>query len=90
MKIVTIRFANPRNAAKNMDHDAMQADLQARLEVLIWERLGDDVELRLTRGETNDIRIDGKFIEKPLEVKRVVSEALGEIMEDFDSSAYTL
>ena len=70
-------------------HDLL-ADLQARLEVLIWERLGDDVELRLTRGETNDIRIDGKFIEKPLEVKRVVSEALGEIMEDFDSSAYTL
>jgi hypothetical protein len=90
MKIVTIRFALPRNAAKNMDHDAMQADLHAQLEVLIWERLGDDVELRLTQGETNDIRIDGKFLQKPLEVKRIVGEALGEIMEDFDSSAYTL
>lgn len=89
MKIITIRFATPRNAATNMDHDAMQADLQAQLEVLIWERLGDDVELRLTRGETNDIRVDGKFSEKPPEVKRIVGEALGEIMEDFDSSAYT-
>jgi hypothetical protein len=90
--LVIIRFANPRHSknAPALDEDAMRDDLHAQLEVILKDRLGEDTELRLERGETNEIRVEGRFPMKPLEVKSIVSEALGEVMEAFDPSGYAL
>lgn len=91
-QLVIIRFANPRasNAVPTMNQDAMQTDLHAQLEVMLKERLGEETELRLVRGATNEIRLEGRFALKPAEVKSIVSEVLGEVMEAFDPSGYTL
>lgn len=92
MPVVTIRFAKPRatKGGSAFDEAAMQRDLQAQLELLLQQRLGDDLELRLELAESSEIRLEGRFPLKPLEVKGVVSEALGEIMEGFDPSGYAL
>ncbi len=91
-QLVVIRFAEPRNTkgAPALDQDAMQADLHTQLEAALRAQLGDDVKLRLERGASNDIRLEGKFSMKPGEVKAIVSEVLGEIMDAFDPSGYTV
>jgi hypothetical protein len=90
MKLVIVRFARPRagSAAANFDQDALRTDLQAQLERLVQAQLGNDTEVRLELAMTSEIRIEGRFDSKPLEVKGVVSEALGEIMDGFDFSGY--
>ena len=90
-QLVVIRFANPRSGSQavHLDEDAMRTDLHAQLEVLLKERLGEDTELRLERGEHNEIRLEGRFPMKAPEVKAIVSEVLGEVMEGFDPSGYT-
>jgi CO dehydrogenase nickel-insertion accessory protein CooC1 len=90
-QLVVIRFAQPRGNKNvlSIDQDAMQADLHAQLEVLLKARLGEETRLRLEQGATNDIRLEGRFSMKPLEVKAVVSEVLGEVMDGFDPSGYT-
>jgi hypothetical protein len=88
-QLVVIRFANPRAAPANLDQDAMQADLHAQLEPLLKAQLGEETELRLERGATNEIRVEGRFALKPNEVKSIVSETLGEVMDAFDPSGYT-
>jgi hypothetical protein len=92
MKLVIVRFARPRagSAAANIDQDALRTDLQAQLERLVQARLGEDTELRLELAATSEIRLEGRFAVKPLEVKAIVSEALGEVMDGFDFSGYAL
>jgi hypothetical protein len=90
-QLVVIRFARPRTGqnAPAINQDAMRADLHGQLETLLKARLGDEVALRLEMGATSDIRLEGRFSLKPNEVKGIVSEALGEVMESFDPSGYT-
>lgn len=88
-KRITIRFVLPRgNAAPAFDGTAARHDVLALLEPHIHERFGEDTEVELTEGATNDIRVDGSFTEKASEVKAFVSEVLGNAMEDFDPSGY--
>jgi hypothetical protein len=90
-QLVVIHFARPRNtqSAPAINQDAMRADLHRQLEVILKARLGNEVALRLELGATSDIRLEGRFQLKPNEVKGIVSEALGEVMESFDPSGYT-
>ena len=88
-KRITIRFALPRgSAAPAFDSAAARRDLLAVLEPQIQERFGEDTEVEITEGQTNDIRVDGSFTEKASEVRAYVSEVLGNAMEAFDPSGY--
>ncbi len=88
-KRITIRFALPRGgAAPTFDDTAARRDLLAVLEPQIHDRFGEDTQVELTEGATNDIRVDGSFTEKASEVKAFVSEILGNEMENFDPSGY--
>ncbi len=88
-KRITIRFALPRgSAAPTFDGTAARRDLLAVLEPQIRGRFGEDTDVEITEGQTNDIRVDGAFIEKASEVRDFVSEVLGDAMEEFDPSGY--
>lgn len=87
-KRITIRFAVRGGAAPSFDSAAARRDLLAVLEPQLHERFGEDTEVEITEGQTNEIRVDGRFAEKASEVKAFVSEILGAVMEDFDPSGY--
>jgi hypothetical protein len=89
---IVIRFAQPpasrrAQTAVNTDNTAMHAELRRQLEAIIVPQLGE-LTVRLEEGFSNDIRTEGKFPMKPGEVKRIVSEALEQVMDGFDSSLY--
>jgi hypothetical protein len=92
MNKVVIRFATPPASRRSQpaletDTTAMHAELKRQLEELIVPQLGE-LAVRLEEGFSNDIRTEGKFPMKPGEVKRIVSEALEQVMDGFDSSLY--
>jgi uncharacterized lipoprotein YajG len=93
-QVITIRFAQPRpgrgGSSPGLDHVAMRVDLHAQLEPLLKAQLGQDTQLRLEEGANNDIRVEGRFSMKANEVKQVVSQTLGDVMENFDASGYSL
>ncbi len=89
MKRVTIRFAlQGGKGAPAFDSTAARRDLLAVLEPQIQDRFGEDTEVEITEGATNDIRVDGSFTEKASEVRAFVSQVLGDAMEGFDPSGY--
>lgn len=88
-KRITIRFAvRAGKGGPSFDATAARRDLLAQLEPQLRERFGDDTEVEITEGQTSDIRVDGRFLEKVSDVRAFVSEVLGNVMEDFDSSGY--
>ena len=92
MNKVVIRFATPPAARRAQpaiqpDTTAMHAELKRQLEELLVPQLGE-IYVRLEEGFSNDIRLEGKYLMKPGEVKRIVSEALEQVMDGFDSSLY--
>ncbi len=92
-QLITIRFAQPRQTRGGtpaMNNEAMRADLHAQLEPLLRAQLGEETELRLEEGANNDIRVDGRFSFKPNQVKQIVGDTLGDVMENFDASGYVL
>jgi hypothetical protein len=89
---VVIRFAQPPASRRSQssaeaDNTAMHAELTRQLEELLVPQLGE-LNVRLEEGISNDIRTEGKFPMKPGEVKRIISEALEQVMDGFDSSLY--
>ncbi len=98
MKTITLRFPKPlpkydaqgkEKPSPYFDWDGMFSAIAASLEPQLQDRFGDDVELVLELANASDIRVSGSYLGmKTTEVRDLVSEMLGEVMEGIDTSEY--
>ncbi len=71
------------------DWDSLFEEIRSNLEPRLTENLGD-LDLELELANSADIRVTGNYMGmKTVEVREMVSELLGETMENIDTTAYT-
>ncbi len=97
MNRITLKFPKPlpaRDAKGNekpspyFDWDGMFDEIRATLEPQLLENLGD-IELEMMLAATAEIRVTGNYIGmKSTDVRDMVSQLLGDAMENIDTTAY--
>ena len=71
------------------DWDSLFEEIRRILEPQLTEQLGD-FELELELANSAEIRVTGNYLGmKTVDVRAMVSELLGEAMENIDTTAYT-
>lgn len=99
MPKVVIRLPNPQPArdakgkplpAPRVNREAMFADLRRHLEPQLRRRYGPEVELVLASGASGEIRLEGAFPEKGVQVRGFIGELLEQAMESLDPSDYVV
>ncbi len=98
MNRITLKFPKPmpsldsKGKEKPMpyfDWESLFEEIRRILEPQLTEQLGD-LELELELANSSEIRVTGNYLGmKTVEVRTMVSELLGEAMENIDTTAYT-